>query len=59
MKKKTLEDIREIYIQYRNGKISLLTLETKLNKLPKKLLSEFIGEAFSKGWISPFNMGTD
>lgn len=57
MKHETFEDMRGIYSDYRDGKISLEKFEKELSKFPKKFLVEFIADAISRGWISSFNMG--
>lgn len=56
----SFKKIQSVYIEYREGRISLDEFEKKLSKIcTKKELVDFLGNVISQGWITPFNMGTD
>jgi hypothetical protein len=53
-----MEKIIEIIKDYYEGRIGLDDASFNLvDEVPVEQLSDFIMDAFSRGWITPFNLG--
>jgi hypothetical protein len=50
-------EIQNIISLYYRNKINGGQSCQRLGKLPKRLLAEFILDAFNRGWITKFNLG--
>lgn len=54
------EKIRETLAAVRRGDLSNDQAEETLARyISRESLAEFVVDAFSRGWISPFNLGID